>query len=546
MGVTSSADLTPAPVAAHDWGAIYARLSAADRDRSLEAAELAQLATAAYLTGREDECYQASERAHLEYLRKGETTQAVRCAFWLAMPLILKGDMARGAGWIGRAQRLIDEQQLDCVERGYLLVPGGFRTIMEGDYAGAAALFDQAVKIGQRFGERDLVALARQCMGRVLIGLGDIAEGVALLDEVMVGVVAGEVSAIPAGMIYCSVVEACQELFDIRRAHEWTAALSTWCDGQPGLVPFRGQCLVHRSQVLQFRGSWAEAKAEAHKALERLSVPAGQPAMGLALYQIADLHRLLGELTSAERCYAQAAECGHPVQPGLALLRLAQGRVDAAEAAIRHAADEATDRVSRARVLGPLVEIELAAGNIPAARAASEELVKLSQDPASPHLRAVAASALGTTMLAEGNTAGALDELRLACATWAELGAPYEHARARVVVGQCRRQLGDTDTGRLDLTAARQAFHRLGATPDVARVDALLRRTAAADPKSRLSSREVEVLRLVAAGMTNSAIATELFISEKTVARHLSNIFTKLGVSSRAASTAYAYEHGLM
>jgi DNA-binding CsgD family transcriptional regulator len=544
MNVTSELDHARTKVASQDWGAVYARLSAADLDRPLECEELVQLSIAAYLVGRDEECAQALERAHLEYLSRGEVAPAAQCAFWLALPLLLKGDVARGGGWVARAQRLLDEGQLDCAEQGYLLIPGGIRSMMAGDFAGAFAVFDQALKIGQRFQEKDLLALGRQCLGLAMIGLGDVAEGVALLDEVMVSVVAGEVSPIPSGVIYCSVIVACQEIFDIRRAREWTTALSAWCEAQPDLVPFRGQCLVHRSQVLQLRGSWHDARAEAGRAFERLSVPA-QPALGMALYQLGELHRLCGEFAAAERSYQQATECGHPPQPGLALLRLAQGRADAAAVAIRQAVGEAPDRLSRARVLAPFVDIVLAVGDVAAARAASEELTQLAGELDSAQLRAMAAHARGATTLAEGDASAALDQLRTACATWAELEAPYEHARSRVVVGQARRRLGDVDTGRLELTAARQVFQRLGAAPDVAHVDTLLRR-ATADPAGRLSSREVEVLRLVAAGMTNSAIAAELFISEKTVARHLSNIFAKVGVTSRAASTAYAYEHGLM
>jgi ATP/maltotriose-dependent transcriptional regulator MalT len=545
MDVTSELDLARTEIAHQDWGEVYARLSVADLNRSLASHELVQLSIAAYLVGRDEEYAKALERAHLEYLGRGEIAVAVQCAFWLALPLLLKGDMARGGGWIARAQRLLDEGQLDCVEQGYLLFPGGFRSLMAEDFAGALAVFDQAVKIGQRFRETDLLALGRLGLGEAMIGLGDLAEGVTLLDEVMVSVVAGEVSPIPSGMIYCTVIQTCQEIFDIRRAREWTTALSAWCEAQPDLVPFRGQCLVHRSQVLQLRGSWPDARAEAHRAFERLSVPAGQPAMGMALYQLGELHRLCGEFAAAERSYQAATECGHSAQPGLALLRLAQGRVDAAAAAIRQAADEAPGRLSRAWVLAAFVDIVLAVGDVESARAASEELAQLAGELDSAQLRAIAAHARGAVTFAEGKVSAALDELRAACAAWAELDAPYDHARSRALVGRARQQLGDIDTGRLDLAAARQVFQRLGATPDVGRIDTLLRR-AGTDPEGRLSSREVEVLRLVAAGMTNSAIAAELFISEKTVARHLSNIFTKLGVSSRAASTAYAYEHGLM
>ncbi|MEU8530586.1 LuxR C-terminal-related transcriptional regulator [Streptomyces sp. NPDC048629] len=524
------------------WSDAYTGLSEADVEQRLDPDDLVRLATAAYLVGRDAECAAATERAHQAYLSLGRTGPAVRCAFWLAVPLLLRGETARGGGWLARAKRLLDDQRLDCVEQGYLLFPQGMRLVYK-DPATARAAFDEAAAIGERFGDPDLVALARHGQGRALIAGGDLPAGVALLDEIMVAVASGELSPLVTGMVYCSTIEACQEIFDFRRAQEWTAALSGWCAAQPDLVPYRGQCLVHRSQVLQTRGAWPDALDEARRACERLSEPLNRPVLGMALYQQAELHRMRGAFADAEEGYRRAGEYGHPAQPGLAQLWLARGRVDEAAAAIRGAVDELTGRLRRAQVLAAYVEIMLAADDVPRAREASEELSLTAGDIGAPMLRAVAAHARGAVLLAEGDAQAALDALLEACRTWGEVGAPYDEARSRVLLGLVRRRLGDAGTARLDLDAARQVFRRLGAAPDLARLDEPDHGRPEDD--AGLSPREIEVLRLVATGRTNHAIADELVLSEKTVARHLSNIFGKLGLSSRSAATAYAYEHGL-
>lgn len=530
--------------AARAWEDAYARLSAADREAPLEPEELERLATAACLTGRGAESAELWARAHHERLARGEVERAVRCAFWLAFGLLNGGEQARAGGWLARARRLLEDGR-DCVEQGYLLFPAALRRIFDGDDAAAYAAFARATEIGERFGDADLVALARHGQGRALIRMGKTAEGVALLDEAMVAVTAGELSPVVAGDVYCSLIEACHEILDLRRAREWTDALSRWCASQPELVPYRGQCLVRRAELMQLHGDWRDAMEEAQRACEWLSRPPGEAAAGAAHYQRGELHRLRGELARAEEEYRQAHRWGRKPQPGLALLRLEQGRLDDASAAIRRALDEARHRRTRARLLPAYAEIVLAARDAAAARAAADELAEIAAALDAPLLHAVSAQTTGAVLLAEGDARGALGALRRAWAGWRELEAPHESARTRVLIALACRALGDEETAEMELDAARRAFQQLGAAPDLARLRELSRR-AAPRPAGGLTAREVQVLRQVAAGKTNRAIAGELAISEKTVARHLSNIFVKLGLATRASATAYAYEHRLV
>jgi DNA-binding CsgD family transcriptional regulator len=527
------------------WSDALARLSEADRASPLEPEDLERLATAAYLTGRDEESAEAWARAHHELLARDEPERAARCAIWLAFGLLIRGEAARGGGWMARARRVLAGSPAELAERGFLLWSEAFSAIMTGDSAAALAGFERAAGVGERCRDPDLTALARVGAGRALIRLGESGPGVALLDEVMVAVETGELSPIVVGDLYCTVIEGCQEVFDLRRAGEWTAVLATWCASQPDLVPYRGQCLLHRAELLALRGAWPDALEETRRASARFLEPTGHPAAGAAAYQQGELHRLRGEPAEAEEAYRQASRWGREPQPGLALLRLDQGQVAAAAAALRRALDEATERPARARLLPAQVEIALAGGDLPAARAAADELAGVAGDLDAPLLRATAAAAEGAVLLGEGDARAALAALRGAWAAWQELEAPYEAARVRERIGLACRAIGDQDSAAMELDAARWAYQRLGAEPDLARLEEPSGRAPAGAAGGR-TARAAAVRRLVATGRTNRAIAAELVLSERTVDRHVSNILTKLGVPSRAAATAWAYEQRLI
>jgi DNA-binding CsgD family transcriptional regulator len=511
----------------------------------LDGDDLELAATTAYLGGRVSDALAALQRAQQHHARQGDHRRAARSAFWLGFLLLDRGELAQGSGWLARARRLLEHEPPDCAEQGYLLLPAALEQLQAGEHGAAQAMTARAAGIGRQAGDPDLVGLALFFQGMAAVAGGQVAEGLALLDEAMVSVVAGELSPEVAGWVYCGVIEVCQEVVELRRAREWTEALTAWCDSRPGMVTFTGQCLVHRAEILRLGGAWAEAVEAARRAAERLAEAEDEQAIGAASYQQAEAHRVLGQFEAAEAAYQQASRWGHEPQPGLALLRLAQGRTEAAEAAVRRVLSETTERVARARLLPGAVEILLATGDVPAAGEAAAELAGIAGDFGTPALGAAADHARGAVLLTGGEAGAAVAVLRAAWRSWRELEVPYEAARARVLIGQACRSLGDEDAAAMELDAARTVLAQLGAGPELDRLDRLTGLAGAA-ATGGLTGRELEVLRLVATGRTNHAIATSLHLADKTVHRHVSNIFAKLGVSSRAEATAYAYRHHLV
>ncbi len=519
---------------------------------SIDAAECERAAIRAYLLGADDDCATHWEAAHRAALAAGSPADAARYAFWLGLGLIFRGQTAHANGWFARAEALIAEAGAECRASGYVLIPRCLAALGAGDPQHAHALGVRTAEIGGRFDDADLRAFGTLSQGQALIALGETVAGVARFDEVMVSATTGELGPVTTGIVYCAVILECMELFDLRRATEWTDALAAWCDAQPELVPYRGQCLVHRSQLQQAGGNWSEAVASVRSARRHLADPP-HPALGLALYQEGEMHRLRGQFEQAEDNYRQASGYGHDPMPGLALLQLARGDGSAAAATIQRALAESGSGQSRPALLAAAVETFRSTGDFAAARAAAEDLSMIAAASTSQVLHAMAATATGSVLIGAGDVASALVELRKAARTWQSLHMPYDAARTALLVGLACAALGDKNGAEVEFDCASDVFTRLGAVPDLERVNALTAGLAdgvsprgAAAETAALSAREREVLAHLASGQTNRQIAADLVVSAHTVARHVEHIYAKLGVTNRAAATAYAYEHHLV
>jgi DNA-binding CsgD family transcriptional regulator len=535
--------------AAGQWVKAYAEFAAADRESPLEADDLARSAAAAYLLGRDRDAVVQWTRAHHGFVDQGRPDLAARFGFWLSLTFLLDGEMARSTGWLARTRRMLDEHRQDSAERGYLAALEGLVAMGRGDSDAADAAFKRAITAARQFSDRDLLALGLVGHGQTFVQRQDPTAGVELLDEAMVGVSAGDVTPILAGILYCAVIVTCQRIFDLRRAREWTLELSDWCGTQPELVPFRGQCLVHRSEILQLQGDWTGALEEAEKACQHLS-DRKETIVGRAFYQRGELHRLRGAFDDARAMYNEASRNGCEPQPGASLLRLAEGDPEAAAAAIRGVVNLAVDRQgpgggpSRAKLLAAYVEIQLAVKDIEAASTAADELARIADAIRAPYLEALSAQATSAVLLARGDAKAALPLLRQGWSLWQQVEAPYEAARTRALIARICDELGDRESARMHSAAAIAAFEHLGAAPELAQLKRL--RPSDNHPGHGLTDRECEVLAHVAVGRTNRQIARRLGISEHTVARHLSNIFDKLGVTSRTAASAFAHTHNLV
>lgn len=525
-----------------DWPGAYEAFTTARAAIVLSADDLQALSDAAWWLGRIDECVEVGDAAYRALLDAERPRAAAMMALELAVSLFLRGDDAPGSGWLARAQRLLAPLP-EVAEHGYLRYIVDVEGALDGDDPDAVADAARAVQaIGRRHADPSLLAAGVVGEGRALVKLGAARRGLRLLDEAMVAVVSEDLAPAWAGNVYCHLMAACHELADVRRAREWTEATSRWLARLPAAVLFTGICRVHRSQMYQTAGEWERAADEATRVCEDLA-GIGVASVAEAYYQLGEVRRLRGELPAAAEAYTRARQLGRDPQPGMALLCLADDRVDAAHASIRAALHAvAADRLARARLCAAQVEIGLAAGDLDAARRACTELEDAAADYGTSGLEAAALHARGAVVLAEDRAQEALPALRAACRRWNAVDAPYEVARACTLLGRAYEVLGDHDAADAELSAARETFERLGATVDARMVAQLL--GARALPAG-LTAREVEVLVLVAEGRTNREVAAELVLSEKTVARHLSNIFTKLGVSTRTEASAFAFEHRL-
>jgi DNA-binding CsgD family transcriptional regulator len=525
-----------------DWEVAREGFAAAAAAGELSADDTFAWADAAWWLGRVPESLAAGEQAYRRFLEGDRPARAAMAAIHIAVDLLLRGDEVVGSGWLRRAERLLEDHP-DSAERGYLTYLLGVEAALGGDELDAVAVTAAHVgELGERHDDPNLVALGILGQGRARVKQARVDEGLALLDEAMVAVLTEDLSPEWAGNIYCHLMSACHELGDVRRAVAWTRATTSWLATLPEAVLFTGICRVHRSQVLQASGGWDEAAAEAARVcedLEHIHVASAAEAH----YQVAELCRLRGDLAGAERAYEAARARGRDPQPGLALLHLAEGRAGVAAAGLAAAVAGVTDPLARLRLRAAQAEVALATGDADLAEQACTEVATIADRYGSDGFVATAHAARAACLLAAGRPGDALTLAREACRTWRALGVPYEAARVGVLLARACEALDDHDGARRELDAAARVFERLGATRDVEVVAALTGRPRDEDGLTR---REVEVLAEVARGSTNREIASALVISEKTVARHLSNIFTKLGCSSRTAAAAYALERGLV
>ena len=510
-----------------------------------QAADRFRAAESAWWAGDLDTGLEAYAEAHRAYVDEGDLHGAAMAALLLGKHALEADEQALGSGWVQRARRILADLDESAVH-GYPMYWDAFAALGAGDVAGARALAARMRELGRTHDDPNLVALGLMCEGRCALKQAEVDAGMALLDEAMVMVVADDVEPMWVGAIYCHLMDACHELQDLQRAATWTEVTARWCEEVGRAEVYRGICRVHRAQVFQAQGAWERAEAEARRASR--DMPSMHVGSGAAAhYQLAEIHRLRGEPSAAAAAYRHAHELGRSPHPGLALLWAAAGDHDAACTALRTTlAEQAGEPLHRAPVAAALVDVALDAGEVATARAAAAELRETAAAFGTPALQALSRRAAGAMLLADDDPEAALASLRAACTSWQQLDAPYEAARCRRLLARAHVALGDTASARLEVEAARSAFARLGAEADLASLDDVPRDADVAEAPDGLSPREVEVLRLVATGRTNQEVADVLCISDKTVGRHLSNVYRKIDVGTRAAATAYAFARGLV
>lgn len=541
--MTEGTDLSAGRAAAAraDWANAYQSFTGADEHVPLAAHDLELWATSAYMLGSQDDYEALLDRAHQRYLDHGDAHKAAYCACWLALSLAGNGARSQAEGWFARGRRLVADLEEEGAVHGLLELGSALAAVGERRFDDAFAHADRALATGLRFHDDDLSALALQVMGRIELQRGNTSNGLRHLDEAMVAVTSGALLPPVAGIVYCSVIDGCRTVHALDRAHEWTDALARWCEKQPEMIAFNGECRVLRAEMLQFRGAWQDALAEADRAGERLTPWSARRVTAAAHYQRGEVARLRGEFDVAAREYGAAALAGASPQPGLALLRLAQGDVEQAARGLAGALAEATDPGRRARLLPAAVEVALADLRLEDAGTAAAELSVLASTFGAPALAVVADHAAAAVALAAGDIERATATLRTVVTAWLDMSSPYLAARAQVLLGLAHRSLGDQDGAASSFAAARASFEELEAGPDLA----ALTRLFGDEAPFGLTPREREVLAGLATGDTNRVIGERLGISDRTVDRHVSNVFDKLGVTSRAEAVALAVRHRL-
>lgn len=522
-----------------------------DQDEPLGVDELEAYAWSAAMAGRTQLQISLFQRLYEQRLAQQDFAHAARAALWLGFRLFSLGAHGRGGGWLARAEAIVREHLPDSAEAGLVLIPQAMQQLSAGDVPKALAAADRAASIGDTTGDRDLRAFARNLQGRALMAMGEVEAGLRALDEAMLAAMSDELTPAVAGLLFCSSITACHSAYALDRCREWTEALSTWCGRQSGISMFAGACRVMRSEVMQLQGAWQAAEQEARAALDLAALSRGAVAhAATAIYQLAELQRLRGEHEAAEASYRDAMRHGMDPQPGLSLLRLAQGDAAAAAASISRICASVPDAKQRLRHLPAAVEIHVAAGRFDEARDCALQLRSLAGAIKTEMLAAIADHAQSQVLLADGDANGALEPARRALAIWRRYGTPYLAARLHVQVARACLALGDGASARLELESALEEFRALGARPDLQAAQELWRQCSAPQPGHKgehpLTAREAQVLALVARGWSNKVIARELSLSGKTIDRHLSNIFSKLGVGSRTAAAMLAVERRLV
>jgi len=507
---------------------------------SAEAERLDALGEALWWLGRIEECIEARVRAHALFEQHGSRTCAGQAAIWLYEHHCFMARPAMAGGWLRRARRSLEGDE-ESVAWGNLLLREAEQLHGAGELGAAIDNSTNALALARRLTSTDLEAEALQAIGRILIDDGRHREGMAHLDEAMLLAVEGRLSPYATGKVHCSVIGACEDVGDLRRAAEWTEAASRWAAHHPFAV-FPGLCRVKRAELLQRKGEWQQAEREARLACDELaSVKIGSAAA--AWIEVGEIRRRIGDLDGAEEAFGHADELCCTPTAGLALLRLAQGRPAAAATIIDDALAGGTSRaLTRARLLPAKVQVSVAAGRLDEAADAAEELERIADRYGTDAFAASAALSRGRLQLAAGDPS-ACATLRRAVERWQQLEVPYEAASAQLLLGEACRIAGDRDASDSALRSAIATFDRLGAAYDARHAREL--RSDHTRPAG-LTEREAEVLRLVAKGCTNKEIARTLCLSDKTIARHVSNIFTKTGATTRSAATAFAFESGIV